>query len=216
VGRFDRHKAGDIMIDAFREVAAALPHARLTFVGPDRGLHGGGGGGVQDLPTYLQAHLSPEVRARVQVTGELRADQIEALRRRSYVTVVPSRYETFGLAMVESLAHGCPTIASRVGAIPEILYHDDTGLLFESGNSGDLAQKIMALFQNPARAADLGQRAAADIAVRLGSNSVARTTLDYYESLLDRRQRRPLKRRLSQALYTLTGGRDAVSLRSSL
>jgi len=37
VGRFDRHKGGDLIIDAFGRVLANVPDARLWFVGPDRG-----------------------------------------------------------------------------------------------------------------------------------------------------------------------------------
>jgi glycosyltransferase involved in cell wall biosynthesis len=215
VGRFDRHKGGDIMIDAFREVARALPQVRLTFVGPDEGFRDGAGG-IQDLPSYMAARLPPSIRERVQVTGPLRSDQIQALRRRSHVTVVPSRYETFCLALVESLAHGCPTIASNIGAIPDILLDQRTGLLFENGDPSDLARKIIALFEDPTRAAELGREAAADVSVRLGSSSVARATLDYYESLLSKQPRGTLQRSLSHTLYALTGGRGTNSLRRSL
>jgi glycosyltransferase involved in cell wall biosynthesis len=204
VGRFDRHKAGDIILDAFREVATALPEARLVFVGPDRGLRDETGN-VHSLPAYLDAHMPAAVRARLEVTGPLGGEQIAALRRRSFLTVVPSRYENFPLALVESLAYGCPTVASDAGGIPEILLRDQTGLLARTGDRADLAANILALFRDPQRAAALGGRAADDIAARLNPDAIARATLAYYEDVLQKRRPRRRGASLAGAAYALTG-----------
>jgi glycosyltransferase involved in cell wall biosynthesis len=181
VGRFDRHKGGDLVIDAFRAIADAVPHAELAFVGPDRGVRDGGR--RFELAGYLEDRLPAPVRARVRVTGTLGAGAIEELRRRALVTVVASRYENFPLALAEALAFGCPTVAANTGGIPEILSSDRTGLLFAAGDAADLAVKIRALCDNTERAAALGAAAADDVARRFAPDPVARTTLDYYESL---------------------------------
>lgn len=204
VGRFDRHKAGDLIIDAFAEVATMVPHAELIFVGPDRGLRDESGR-VHSLPDYLSSRLSPSVRARVQVTGAVDAERISQLRQGAYLTVVPSRYENFPLALVESLAYGCPTIGSDAGGIPEILLDGRTGLLFRSGDRSDLVSKLVELFEHPERAATLGGRASADMALRLNPEAIARSTLEYYEGVLARGKRRTSGLSAARTMFFLTG-----------
>ena len=204
VGRFDRHKGGDLVIDAFREVASVLPEVELLFVGPDRGFLDNLGR-VHDLPGYLEMKLAPTVKARVQVTGALDAPRIEALRRQAFLTIVPSRYENFPLALVESLAYGCPTVGADAGGIPEILLGDQTGVLFRREDYSDLASKIIELFRNPERAADLGRRASNDVSVRFNATSLARRTLEYYDTITSRRGRSPAAFDLFRAAFLLTG-----------
>jgi glycosyltransferase involved in cell wall biosynthesis len=68
------------------------------------------------------------------------------------VLIVPSLcYETFGLVVGEAFACGVPVIASRLGAIAELVEEGDTGLLFRAGDAADLADKVhLALDQNDA------------------------------------------------------------------
>jgi glycosyltransferase involved in cell wall biosynthesis len=199
VGRFDRHKGGDIVIDAFRTVAATRPEAELVFVGPHPGLLGADGR-AQSIADYLDAHVPRELRARIHVVGPLPAQRIEPLRRQAFVTVMPSRYEIFGLALAEALAFGCPTVAANVGGIPEILLADRTGLLFEGGDAAALATKILTLFDQPERAADLGRAASADMERRMSPDVVARASIAYYEAL---RARFPRVRRRAPVLGLL-------------
>jgi glycosyltransferase involved in cell wall biosynthesis len=205
VGRFDRHKGGDLMIDAFSRLAQSLPEAELAFVGPDRGFRADDGE-VFDLPRYLLERVPASVRPRIHVRGALPANEIDELRQRSFVTVTASRYENFSLALLEALAYGCPTIASKAGGNTEIISADRTGLIFEAGNSSDLSAKLAALFANPGRAAELGRQAAADMAERLSPGSVARSTLDYYEAVWNGRSAMARRRGgLGRLVYRLSG-----------
>lgn len=206
VGRFDRHKGGDIVIDGFREVAEVLPDVTLTFVGPDRGFRDDAGNTL-DIQSYIERRVPPAVRARLHVRGPLPAEEIEKLRREAFVTVVASRYENFSLALLESLSFGCPTVASDVGGNVEILLTDTTGLLFAAGAPWALAAKILEMFRNPERAAQYGAQGAKDMANRLSPESVARATIDYYESVWRARPRarQGVGVRFRRAIYQLTG-----------
>lgn len=194
IGRFDRHKGGDLMIDAFNLIAHACPASRLVFVGPDRGLTTDSGM-VYDLSAYIRARLSPEAQARIDVKGALTSHEIDPLRRMAQVTVVASRYETFCLTLAESLAYGCPTVASATGGIVEILQDRKTGLLCKLNDHVSLAEKVIELLRAPRQAAQFGRAAAIDMSQRFSPQYVANQTWAYYESVWERmlntKRRRP-------------------------
>jgi glycosyltransferase involved in cell wall biosynthesis len=58
-------------------------------------------------------------------------------------TVIPSDYESFSLVAIESMACATPVIASRLAALEDKIQLGNTGLLFNSGDGGDLAKKII-------------------------------------------------------------------------
>jgi len=74
--------------------------------------------------------------------------------------VVPSIwYENCSLSILESFALGKSVIASKIGGIPELIKHSETGLLFEHGNAKDLANKIECLLNRPDKIIKMGQNA---------------------------------------------------------
>ena len=58
-------------------------------------------------------------------------------------------YEGQGLILLEAFAMGTPVIASRLGAMPEIIDPGRTGLLFEAGNPSDLAAQVNWILTHP-------------------------------------------------------------------
>ena len=62
------------------------------------------------------------------------------------------------MSVIESLAGGTPVIGSRIGGIPEQVEDGLNGLLFESGNASELAEKIQFLVDNREQAIDMGRR----------------------------------------------------------
>lgn len=75
--------------------------------------------------------------------------------------VHPSRGEGFGLAVVEAMLAGCTVITAREGAFIEYIDAGGNGAMFEAGNAQDLAQQIVELAQDRARAKQIGQQARA-------------------------------------------------------
>lgn len=68
-------------------------------------------------------------------------------------------YETFGLVIVEAFCHEKPVIASRLGAMQDIVKDEVNGLLFEPGNPTDLAQKVRRLWSDSHTALKMGRTA---------------------------------------------------------
>ncbi|TWT44054.1 Alpha-D-kanosaminyltransferase [Phycisphaerae bacterium RAS1] len=196
IGRFDDVKGGDVMLRAFAKLLERRPAARLTFVGPDRGVrepHGAAPAapGPADEPIKLAAYLKwalplPERRARVSCLGYQSADALMKLRARHAVCVVPSRYETFGNVAVEAMAMGCPLVVSNVGGLAEIVQHARNGLVFESGSPAMLVECVERLLDDRPLAARLGAQAAIDAAAQYDPLPVARRTVAFYRRVLER------------------------------
>ena len=86
--------------------------------------------------------------------GEVHA----AMRGAAYLVVPSIWYETFGLIVIEAYACGLPVIASRIGALAELVQEGGTGLLVEPGSTEDLADKIRWAESHPEEMAAMGER----------------------------------------------------------
>lgn len=191
VGRFDRHKGGDTMINAFAYVLARFPNARLDFIGPDRGCLDSNGREWR-LKEYVGSRLSPSDAEKVAYHGFQPGSAAAALRKQALVTVAPSRYETFGIATAEAMMAGCPVIVCAAGALTELVQDGHNGLLASPGDAADVGEKVLSLLRNPPLAAELGHQAAADAARRYAPAVVARQTADFYRRTLARASGRSL------------------------
>lgn len=190
VGRFDRHKGGDVVIDALAKLRAFKSHCSLSFAGPDSGLVREDRGRTS-LKEYISARASELLSdGSVQILGVQSSERLAQLRRQANVTVVCSRYENFPMAALEAMALGCPVVGTDIGGIPEIIQHERNGLLCRPGDPDDLAEKILVLLRNPELTARLGAQAALDVRERYHPDRIARQTLSFYRRTIDAFQSR--------------------------
>ncbi|MHA2621147.1 MAG: glycosyltransferase family 4 protein [bacterium JZ-2024 1] len=108
------------------------------------------------------------------------------------VAVVPSTIpEAFGRGVVEAMAAGIPVVATRAGAIPEIVRDGEEAVLFESGDFGELAQALAQLYRDPRRRAELASAGLALVRSRFQlSESLQATRRVLVETALLARNRR--------------------------
>ena len=86
--------------------------------------------------------------------------------------VLPSLNEGMGRALIEAMAAGLPVIASRVGGIPAVISHEQTGLLVPAGNAAALAEALRRFLDRPEWAKQLGAAASRSVDSRYGSASM--------------------------------------------
>lgn len=97
------------------------------------------------------------VAGRIDVLG--RVDDLPALYRGAVAAVVPSRYEGFGLPAAEAMACATPVVAFSVASMPEVV--GDGGVLVPEGDIAALAAALASIASEPARRAELRERALA-------------------------------------------------------
>ncbi len=103
----------------------------------------------------------------IDMAGELPRSAVVAEMRAATALVVPSIWnEMFGLVTVEAFANGLPVIASRIGALANIVRDGETGLLFEPGNAEELAEKLKWAHQHPQEMERMGMQARAEYEAR--------------------------------------------------
>ena len=185
VARFDLHKGGDLILDAFQLIAQKNKNIELIFVGPDRGVTIDGEN--VNFDEYVERFiLDKDIKNRIQFLGHCDQTKITDLRKTALVTIVCSRYENFPLSLLESLAAGCPTVATAVGGMKEIVIDDYNGLLAESESPTSIAEKVLILINDPEKMKRLSKNAIEDCKKRFSPEVVAAQTVDYYHSVLDR------------------------------
>jgi glycosyltransferase involved in cell wall biosynthesis len=139
VGTLEPRKDQVVVLDAFDRLRAEHPGLGLALVGKE-------GWMVDELVERIRTH--PEQGRRLLWLGGIDDAQLAWLYDRAHLSVAPSRYEGLGVPVMESLAHGCATIASRGGAQPEAA--DGAAELFEPGDVDELTALVRRHLSDPA------------------------------------------------------------------
>lgn len=184
VGRFDRIKGGDVMIDAFARVAASRPDVRLLFAGEDLGL-ADDDGRPWNLAEYIAAR-APEAADRIEVLGRVAAGRVAEIRQRALVTVAPSRYDNYPNTVLEGAAFGVPMVASAVGGIPEIVQDGESALLVPSADPDALAAALGRLLDDPLLAARLGAAAGERLRREFNGDRIVALNMEVYNETIER------------------------------
>jgi glycosyltransferase involved in cell wall biosynthesis len=182
VGRFDRRKGGDVVLSAFADLATSNEDLRLTFVGPDRGVETNGD--CLSFHEYIRKMLPEAIWSKIDFLGQLPNEQVAELRTKHLLTIVASQFEILPYAVLEAMSFGSPIIASRVGGIPELIRHEDNGLLFGTQDPSALAVACRRLIGDNALAAKLGAQARHDCATFYEPAKIAIQTVSAYHEVL--------------------------------
>jgi glycosyltransferase involved in cell wall biosynthesis len=153
VGRIEPRKAVDILLCAAAKALPACKSLEIHLVGQIVC-----GEKFDPLGEFEKKYANFEWRKRIIVWGEVNDEKLQQIYASSDIVCLPSRYESFGLVLVEGMIHSLPLIASRVGGMPEVA--DDTCcLFFENEDSEGLAKNIQRLANNPSLRRQMGMAA---------------------------------------------------------
>jgi glycogen synthase len=173
VGRIERVKGVPTLLEAARLVVEACPDAQILLAGAAH-------------PNLPQQEVSASIERlglahAVKLLGHLPQDQLLECYRSAALCVLPSHYETFGLAALEAMAYGIPVVASATGGLPEVLAQGRAGVLVPPGDVPALAQAIIGLLRDPLRRRQLGQAGRQHARAQFSIEQVLGKTLSVYQ-----------------------------------
>jgi glycosyltransferase involved in cell wall biosynthesis len=168
LARLVPQKGLDVLLEAFAHIP---PPARLVIAGD---------GPLRQA--LLDRAARPDLAGRVAFLGA-RADSAAVLAALD-LFVLPSRWEGFGLVLLEAMAAGRAIVATRVSAIPEVVAEGETALLVPPDDAPALAAAIGSLLQNSARRAAKGAAGHARVCAHFRVPAMVSATLEIYREAL--------------------------------
>ncbi len=173
IGQLVPRKGFDLLARAIPAVVDAIPAARFIFVSHNRA-------GEAELRQIVAA---AGVADRLELRGRVsEAEKLELLGRAA-VVVVPSRYEGFGIPLIEALLAGAPVVTSDVMANNEVVAHEYSGLLTPYADVPALAAAIVRLLEDRALASRLAAQGRREVVARYGADRLAAQLEALYRSL---------------------------------
>lgn len=153
-------------IDTLLAAAAASPECQLRLAGSGP----------------LLDQVASSTSNNVQLVGQLKPDEMAKFYRQARFVVLPSKtYEMCPLVILEAMSNGLPVITSGIGAQRELVQDGVTGLLFDPGDSQDLARKMRQLWSDPQRCREMGRAGYAVSSRNYGEDIYYQRLISIYE-----------------------------------
>ena len=179
-GRLERNKGVEVLARAIPIVVRATPDVKFLFVGRDTLTAEGRG----SMKNWLEGYFEGEkIRPCIEFVGDVPRTKMVGYYQRADICVLPSLWENLPYTCLEAMSCGTPVVASRVGGFPEIITEGVDGLLFESGNHEDLAEKIIKITESE-DLIELGKKARRKIENTFNHKIIAEKTIDLYNSVM--------------------------------
>jgi len=150
LGRIHKIKGIDFLIKAYAYLVNEmnLKDAVSVIAGPDDGYLSEAKALAHTLGVSDSAMFVGPLYGRNKIEAYVDSD----------VVVLPSRYETFPMVVLEAYACGKPVIASNVGGLKELIIDGETGLLFKAGNFKQMAEKMVYLLNDSDKAVEISRK----------------------------------------------------------
>jgi glycosyltransferase involved in cell wall biosynthesis len=170
IGQLVPRKGYDILAHAMPLVLQKWPQSRFVLVSHNRQ-------GEAELRRITAAAGVADCFALIGPISE--AEKVQCLRS-AMVVVAPSRYEGFGIPMIEAMAAGRPIVTTDAPAGNEVVQHEHNGLLVPYADHRALAAAILRLLRDPALADRLGETGRRELGDRFSAEQLARNLEQLY------------------------------------
>ena len=190
VGNIRRVKGFDVLIRAAARVVARYPAALFLIAGS---VH------EPDYERELLALIGQlGLERNVKFLGK--TDQAPSLLKACDVFCLPSRSEGMSNALLEAMACGRPSVATRVGGNPVVLEDGRSGFLVENEDDAAVADRILKLLDDPERAREMGETARRVVEERFSAQRMVADMAKMYDRLIEARKPRTAPGAQRQAL----------------
>lgn len=183
LGRLIPEKGFDVALAALALLIDRFPDLRLVVAGD---------GPERAALEHQAAELG--ISQSVEFIGWIEPEQVPAILDQATAVVLPSRREGLPMVALEAALMARPVVATRTGGIPEVIVHEETGLLVDKDDSRGLATSLALLLAEPERAAAMGQAAYRHARSTFSSERCVQSYLDLYQRLINDSPRRTAPR----------------------
>ncbi len=136
VGRLSPVKRLDLLLRALAKVKKNIPNVKLRIIGKDWGVK----------PQLVEMTKTLNIENNVKFLEELHFEELIEHYNRAKALVLTSRFETFGVVIMEAIGCGTPVVVTKVGGIPEVV--GNAGILCEE-NEESVSKGIIEILSNP-------------------------------------------------------------------
>jgi glycosyltransferase involved in cell wall biosynthesis len=173
VGRVEKYKGVHFLVEAFSKVKDTFPNSQLLIVGS---------GPYKEKLMYLTRSF--RLQKSVKFLENISQDHLTKLYLSSNVFVTLPQFEGQPIALVEAMSYGLPVIATKVGAIPELIHHARTGFLLSfPPDMKTLVELIKLCLEKPEYSAKVGLEARNVILSRFSWDRTVQNLIELYEQL---------------------------------
>lgn len=177
VGRLEEQKGHRYLLPAIAELMTTSPGIYLVLAGD---------GMRRDDLARQAAALG--IAGRVRFAGHI--GDVQTVLDAADIFVLPSLWEALPFALLEAMASGLPVVATAVAGVPELVEHNQTGLLVPAADPSALAASLSALITRPELAKQMGAAARDRVRAQFSLASMLDQTQSLYDRLLARAVRR--------------------------
>ena len=181
VGTYSTRKRVLLLPFVLRHVRHRRPGARLRFVGFDPEAH----------PELTSLARDLGVEDGLVFEGEERSSGLSRFYRSSRVLLVPSAYEGLPMVILEAFQNGLPSVATRVGGIPEIVEDGRNGLLVGVDDPAGMAEAALRILNAPGLQARMGENGQQRVAEHFGVDRQVEEYLNLYRVMCGREAQAP-------------------------
>lgn len=177
VGRLEKRKGFEYLLEAFARVRLVMPDARLIVAGAF---------GREEKEPYVRQARRDGIRG-VHFVGYVPESEKPRYFQSCDVFCAPSLgFESFGIVLLEAMAAGRPVVASSIPGYRTVLTHGREGLLVEPGDAQGLAAALLRLLRDPELRKQIGARGQ-ETARNFSWEKIADRVLDLYQELLTKK-----------------------------
>lgn len=146
--------------------------------------------GEGPLLDELRAFVNQNSFNQVELLGRRAHDSVLELMKSARFLVLPSEcYENFPMTIAEAYACGVPVIASRLGAMEELVHDGVTGLHFTAGDSDDLAEKVIWAWDHPQEMEAMGKNARQEYEQKYTAERNYQLLMQIYQRAIDSKKK---------------------------
>jgi glycogen(starch) synthase len=154
VGRLEERKGPDLLLSALAQIPQVLDQIEVVFAGS----------AGKDADPYRQRLVQQAdgltrkfPRLTLKFLGYVSDKELQEQYSDADVFVAPSRFESFGLVLIEAMRHGAPVIASDIGGMREIINDGVDGYLVKVDDAAQLAIRLKFLIENQSVRLKIGE-----------------------------------------------------------